>query len=726
MLCGLVSGMPAYPGRIIIKVNGQERVIRLFGDEYNKSAETEDGYTIIQNDNQQWCYAEMGIDSIIMASSWVLGECDSDYEFIQFLKTTPKHLKTYQKKRETNLTSRQKVKSAIGERKILVILMEYQDLGFIKSQSEYERLFNQEGYNEDNAKGSVRDYYLSVSYNQLQLESDVHGPFKASHDMAYYGKNSGKNKGEDVNAYSLFEEAITAVAQNVDLSLYDGDNDGFIDNVHIIFAGYGEEAGASSNAIWSHEATFYRPYEIQGLKIDRYSCAPELRGNSGNGISRIGPHCHEIGHALGAMDYYDTDYSTGGEYSGTGKWDVMASGSWNNDGIIPADFNPYVKAYNFGWITPKPLPMGEVSILPSWLAPDNYFILKDSEYADYYFLENRSKEKWGESLPGEGLLIYHIHSDIANAENEINVTAPQMCYIVCASSKSRKPNNSPASYGDINSNSCPYPGSSDNRNFGQESTPLAFYWDNETCGIELNNITLSDNGCIILNNKSIGADYEPVDRNTIFFEGFEDDDIIRVSDINSSKWQIVDNPENTMTFIDKPIAYDGVRSLQLSANGLDTDITDTLEFKCKPISTGKMRIKISVASLKLRFNKPNAIKIGYRLNDNPDWQYAEIQSKENNRWRTSVIDLPPDTDYQFRIIGCAFAGSIVAIDNLEIEQECGVDDTKIQEINTWHYLSAPGCFITLDGIRHQDPKNGLNIYNKDGRNIKVFINTTNR
>ena len=108
--------------------------------------------------------------------------------------------------------------------------------------------------------------------------------------MAFYGRND--IQGNDSNPYALFMEAISNVANETDLSQYDMDEDGVIDNVHIIFAGYGEEAGAQANAIWSHEMTFGSYYEIQGMKIDKYSCAPELRGNSGGGISRIGCHCH--------------------------------------------------------------------------------------------------------------------------------------------------------------------------------------------------------------------------------------------------------------------------------------------------------------------------------------------------------------------------------------------------------------------------------------------------
>ena len=167
----------------------------------------------------------------------------------------------------------------------------------VKSQEDFNMLFNQIGYSEDGAQGSVFDFYTDVSYGQLQLVCDVIGPFTSKNNRSYYGSND--RDGDDNHPEELFEEAINQAVSEVSLKDYDSDNDGFVDNVHILFAGHGEEAGAPDDAIWSHEATFYQPYEIQGMKIDRYSCAPELRGNSGKGISRIGPHCHEIGHALG-------------------------------------------------------------------------------------------------------------------------------------------------------------------------------------------------------------------------------------------------------------------------------------------------------------------------------------------------------------------------------------------------------------------------------------------
>ena len=722
MLAGKIEAIPAYPHKIPVKVNGQTIFIRLYGDERSKRAETMDGYTIIQNNNNEWCYAHLNQDSALEASSWRLGrEHANETEFRSFIHTIPKHLVGKRSEISSPSKVNREMHNVVGERRILIILMEYKDLAFSKTNNDFSRLFNEEGYHDDNALGSVRDFYRDVSYLQLNLQSDIYGPYEATQNMSYYGRNSGSN-GDDVNPYALFEEAITNVANEADLSLYDGDCDGFIDNVHIIFAGYGEEAGASANAIWSHESTFYQPYVIQGMKIDRYSCAPELRGNSGNGISRIGPHCHEIGHALGAMDYYDTNYSTGGEFEGTGKWDIMAAGSWNNDGISPADFNPYVKAYNYGWITLHTLPSGEVSIQPSCNNSDNYFILKSSENGDYYLLENRSKTNWGAGIPGKGLLIYHVHTDIENAGNNINASAPQKCYVVCASSKNKKPSNNPTSYGNIDSEGCPYPGSSENHDFGQTSTPVAFYWSGENCAIELNSIILDSNGTVCLINNSTGSSFEPTEMENIFFEGFEGEIKVNICETTGTKWTVVEDTGETMSVVDRPVAFEGKRSLQLSANNNSkSSVSSALEFNCQLNNTsGKLRIKIYLTSIRQHLANPNNIKIGYKTIDNPNWIFLESISSENGRWKQFVIDLPLNALPQFRIEGTTYSGSTLAIDNIEIEQE-KPNGTSIRSTQHHSIGYNDNYYYTLDGRRHSSPQHGINIQRmSDGTYRKIW------
>ena len=51
-----------------------------------------------------------------------------------------------------------------------------------------------------------------------------------------------------------------------------------------------------------------------------------------------------MGHAFGAPDFYDrNDKKTGGDFIGTGRWDLMANGDKNNNRNSPAHPNPYIK-----------------------------------------------------------------------------------------------------------------------------------------------------------------------------------------------------------------------------------------------------------------------------------------------------------------------------------------------------------------------------------------------
>ena len=716
--------MPAYPKRIPINVGDGVVYIRLFGDEHSKRAETLEGYTVVQKSGE-WYFAEKDSEGWLKPSAHKLSANITDAT-MQYLKNTTKHLANTPVKSNSSALQALRSQNVVGIRRVLVILMQYSDYSMIKSQKDFNNLFNGRGYSDDGAQGSVCDFYTDVSYGRLQLVCDVFGPFTSHHDRKYYGGND--QSGDDSHPEELFEEAIKHAVEHVSLKDYDADADGYVDNVHIIFAGYGEEAGASDDAIWSHEATFYQPYEIQGMKIDRYSCAPELRGNTGKGISRIGPHCHEIGHALGAMDYYDTDYEDDGEYIGTGDWDVMASGSWNNDGITPADFNPYVKAYDFGWTTPKDLPSGDVTIPPSCIDSDNYYMLRSLYSTDYYLIENRSKDKWGYGVPGAGMLLFHIHPELATSGNNINSKSPQKCYVVCASSRMQRPGSSPSSYGDIDSDGCPYPGSSKNTNFGQSSIPAAFFWDDEECGIELNYISIDGEGNIHLENNSLGIGDEDVERKRVFFEGFEEEDVkvcISNDDDNSLKptWVIESNPQGPSKFIARPSAYKGSRSLQLSAKRVSEKAVSLFSFII-PDETecGTLRIKLYVNTLNPQTDSPNIIKIGYHSKDNDEWQYSEIVSSENNRWRQTVLELPGNVLPQIKVEGIAFSGSVLAIDNLEVEKIVEKTESWILEekIDT----KGKNYVFSLSGIMNTQSSKGISIIRlSNGTTAKIVQNS---
>lgn len=489
---GHLRAIPAYPKKVPIVIDGDTIYVQMRGDENCKFAVNEEGYTLLPSDGK-WYYAMKNEDGNVVASSYKAASSKRmNDEVKRFLQHLPKGI-TPQRLDSPIAPSANHVSTnrspIIGTRKILVILMQFRDRRFVKESTDFQRLFNEPNYTDDGAIGSVNDYYRWASYGQLDVQSDIVGPYTAQHEMAYYGGNTSVG-GYDKNPYALFEEAINEAVKEIDLADYDVNNDGYVDNVHIIYAGYGEEAGASSNAIWAHEMTF-NAITIQGMKIDKYSCAPELRGNNGNGISRIGPHCHEIGHALGAMDYYDTDYEVGGNYLGTGDWDIMASGSWNNDGISPADFNPYVKVYNYGWADVQTLQSDTINIIDS----NNIFRIDTGTKGDFFLLENRDGTGFHAAEPGKGLLIFHIGPQLEAkaASNKINASYPQQCYVVCASSTYKYPSSSASSYGKINSDGCPFPGSSNAHDFTDDTTPAAYTVRGVATGIRLEDINVDGN-----------------------------------------------------------------------------------------------------------------------------------------------------------------------------------------------------------------------------------------
>lgn len=704
----------AYPHKIPICIGKDTVYIRLFGDEHTKYAETIDGYTILQQDDV-WYYANKTSSGELVPSEYKLSkQVDGNTQL--FLENLPCHLKREKACVRDNLEVGKNSlgKGAVGTRRILVILMQYNDLSFVKSPEEFFNLFNSVGYREDGAQGSVVDYYTDVSYGKLQLICDIIGPFTSRYERAHYGGNDVG--GDDKNPEKLFEEAMDFASSQVKLSDYDSDHDGYVDNVHIIFAGHGEEAGASSDAIWSHEATFQRGVAYQDMLVDRYSCAPELRGNRGEGISRIGPHCHEIGHALGAMDYYDTNYNEQGGYTGTGQWDIMASGSWNEDGIIPADFNPYVKLVNFGWIEAPEMPNGEIVIPPSSSEGYQYYRLSNT-LNDYYLLENRSYDKWGAALPGSGLLIFHIHPNISSGTNTINATHPQQCYPVCAFSNYQFPTSSSDSYGNINSSDCPFPGTSGKREFNNSTSPRPFSWNNQESLIDLRNIHIASNGDVILDNHTSLSGF--LDGKVLLEDHFEAEHSLNIDDREGyARWNWYILPEGTVLKGEmKP--HDGSGCIVLKPTKVVTGSVN-----CSVTFDSSISANENPSSLSFYYQgeayEPgdDMLSVSYKC-DNSAWESISLSEDSIPGWKNINIDLPPSRSYQIKFTGRSSYGQGIYVDDLILIQK---SSTGVRDIYYGENMLGQKVIYSLIGRKLTSLKKGINIVKQsDGTFKKVFV-----
>jgi M6 family metalloprotease-like protein len=488
--------VPAYPG--LIKYNlpdGQLLEIYLKGDERLHWAETPDGYTLILNKEGFYEYAMLDNKGDLVASGQRAYNIKDrkPYE-VELLLNVEKSL-FYSEDQISILkqvweiydmeNKNAKAFPTTGNRKLICILIGFQDRAFIKTQADFNALFNQVGYNIGGATGSVKDYYLENSYNQFNLTVDVAGPYTASQNMYYYGGESGT-----ANPRPLVIEAINFADPTVNFAQYDNDGDGWVDGVYIIYAGYGKEAGGPVGSIWAHAWSLSSPVLKDGVYIQRYSCSAELRGNSGTNLTHIGVICHEFGHVLGAPDYYDTNGTTGGSFSGTGQWDMMASGSWNNSGATPAHHNGFTKVVFYNWATATVLNSPtSVTLYNAVEYSNSFYRINTSTTNEYFFLENREKHMFDSYIPGSGMIIYHVHSGVLTSagNNTVNTTHPQRMYPVSRNA-TIDPTSTPSSYGTINAASCAWTGDVKN-SFTDATLPSSKSWAGANTSKPITNIS---------------------------------------------------------------------------------------------------------------------------------------------------------------------------------------------------------------------------------------------
>ncbi|MFA5785402.1 MAG: immune inhibitor A domain-containing protein [Actinomycetota bacterium] len=234
-----------------------------------------------------------------------------------------------------------------------------------------------------NPTGTLTEFFFENSYGQFLVQVDVYGPY-ASYDSAardpitgkgecYYGNVEQEPVGGDdldpvgnqlgiggLGSVGMASEAVPQADPEVDFRQYDNDGDTYVDFTAIIHSGPGMEETGDPCHTWSHMLSVHDISGIvkgtvgvkeipdggiptsDGVLVDRTFTMPEIGG-------RIGVASHEMTHALGEPDYYNTGYVA----MGTGDWDIMAGGSWfgNPPQSNPIGFNPASKVFQ-GWVKP--------------------------------------------------------------------------------------------------------------------------------------------------------------------------------------------------------------------------------------------------------------------------------------------------------------------------------------------------------------------------------------
>ena len=445
LLATMVDSAPTNPHPFQLEHDGGKQTPDLFfrGSGPHRSLMTDaNGYTIIQDQNaSRFVYAmrnDTGTSEELVSSSIVVGEGDPA------IKNIPKRLRPYYFEhgdddddaeeedagRYLLEDHRELAAPSTGQLKNLVVLVRFSNhVGRdLPTAAELNIVFNHEGNHELAPTGSIRDFLQVNSYGKLTLESKVYGWVDLPETEAYYA--NGRSGFATKQYMEALHSAMNTVQKNSDINLseFDGNNDGKVDLVTLVHSGYAAEnygtdpdGVVGEDRIWSHHRKLPKKQRWYGDRSDdvyiyQYGTVSAFFGEKGSDIARIGVISHEIGHALGLPDLYGSI-----DGNGIGSYDLM-SNHWGfptfykDSQFYPPILSAWTKM-TAGWVEPILINnTGTFTIEASQYSEDIYRINMDEAGTEYLLIENRQAVGYDSFLPQGGLAIWHIDETASNIE----------------------------------------------------------------------------------------------------------------------------------------------------------------------------------------------------------------------------------------------------------------------------------------------------------------------
>ncbi len=417
-----------------------------------------------------------------------------------------------------NLKERRKIGSqataplkAHGVKHVPVVLVDFQDKTFISANTNEEvnafyHLFcngTMDGklYRGHGSYGSVRDYFVTMSDSAFLPEFTVIGPVTLDNGYAYYGENnyntSGKLIKHDKNFNKFCNESTAkAMEMYTDWDKFDNDGNGSIDMVFFVFAGLGESNGGDPNCLWPKETRNSSTINGRVVACNGATCeARPKTDDDGNVIGTrtdgIGVFCHELSHALGLPDFYDTESVA----FGMDIWSIMDYGNYCGNGYSPVNYTAYERDF-MGWQPLQELTEPCVLTIPCFAdGGRGYKIVNEANPNEYYIIENRQARGWDTTLCGgtrHGLQVTHVeHNQSLWSSNDVNIDPNHQHMTIIAANNCYNGTNAANSLEEwmatLSGNL--WPGNKYNYNLTDESTPAAKVYTGGLMHKPLRNIT---------------------------------------------------------------------------------------------------------------------------------------------------------------------------------------------------------------------------------------------
>ena len=339
-----------------------------------------------------------------------------------FYNSMEKQAKANKVRREP-MTPDNSLLPSLGKHKIPVILVEFSDVEFSVENPKAtfdkylngKELFNKETDPEMGQNyASVAKYFKDMSFGKFEPEFEVYGPVNLGKPLATYG--AGYSSQENMGL--LLTDACTAVDDEVDFTQYDSNDDGNIDLIYIIYAGFSQSiAGNSTDCIHPKSGYLSLAKSFDGMDVKRYGVNNELNGtpaDQANGpiINGIGLFCHEFSHCMGLPDLYPKSGSIAEACINQNMdyWSLMDAGEYTANGYRPTAYTAWERE-RLGWMEIGTLtgPSNvELKSLDEGGAAFRIYNDKDETGHEYYIVENVQNNGWNQSLFGNGLMVTHV------------------------------------------------------------------------------------------------------------------------------------------------------------------------------------------------------------------------------------------------------------------------------------------------------------------------------
>lgn len=445
-LMGIVSGFAAKAHTALTTItqsDGSQLTIRLHGDEHYSWYSTTDDVLLVQV-GKNYYVAQVEEDGTLKATPQLAhnaGKRGTVEEQVINNQNKEKFLNSLNAEPQALAKPFGEVYPAYfphtGSPKALVILVEFQDVKFKTSDpvatfTHYLKGAEGEAAPEANNAyvtkgkvnyGSVYQYFNDMSQGKFTPQFDIVGPVTVSKNSAYYGGNTGKST--DVNFAQMIAEACKSVSDKVNFADYDQNNDGYVDLVYVIYAGYSESInGNSSDCLWPKSGTsaFYEPgtnnlLKLNGKKICRYGINNELNATPSDWIdgkpllNGIGLFCHEFSHTMGLPDLYPTVKASRVDNQNPEYWDLMDGGEYTYSGYFPTPYSPWEMDV-MGWTAPIELGDEAKQVSLNSYASDRTAYKINGENDEYLLIQNIQTDGWWRGITKAfkttGMLVWRI------------------------------------------------------------------------------------------------------------------------------------------------------------------------------------------------------------------------------------------------------------------------------------------------------------------------------